>query len=245
MSRRDVRQTRRAGMVSIPIPRQLLNLTAWYRADLGITLNGSNVSAWADQSGTGDSNKNATQGTGANQPPYVTSSAMYGNQPVVNFTGAGMYLGTGIWASALVQPSTVMSVGHTTSNSANAYFHDSLSGNRMATSDASGANVNIYADTATIGSGVGTLNMASVCFSIFNVGSSSIAVRTKTPQTTGNPGSHGLASLCIGNTGASAFANSLLGPLAELAIWSRVLSASEIAALASYVTARYGIAVGA
>ncbi len=48
--------------------------THWYRADLGITLNGSNVSAWADQIGTG----HLVQGTAARQPAYNTVDATFG-----------------------------------------------------------------------------------------------------------------------------------------------------------------------
>lgn len=46
------------------------NCLQWCRSDLGITLNGSTVSAWADQSGNG---KNYSQGTAASQPTYTTN----------------------------------------------------------------------------------------------------------------------------------------------------------------------------
>jgi hypothetical protein len=45
-----------------------LKPTLWLRSDKGITLNASAVSAWADQSGTGN---NYSQGTGAKQPTFV------------------------------------------------------------------------------------------------------------------------------------------------------------------------------
>ena len=46
------------------------NLLFQYDAELGITLNGSNVSQWDDQSGNG---RHMTQGTAANQPEYVSN----------------------------------------------------------------------------------------------------------------------------------------------------------------------------
>lgn len=62
-------------------------LLAWYRADLGITLNGSTVSAWADQSGNGH---HLTQGTATNQPLF--EAAGLGGQPSVYFDGVDNFM---------------------------------------------------------------------------------------------------------------------------------------------------------
>ena len=59
------------------------NLKLWLKADAGITLNGSSVSDWADQSGNGN---NATQTTGASQPLFVTNGL--NNLPVLRFDGS-------------------------------------------------------------------------------------------------------------------------------------------------------------
>lgn len=61
--------TRYIGSTSFD-PISLGNLEAWWKADAGITLNGSNVSQWDDQSGNG---KNLTQATAGSQPLYVAS----------------------------------------------------------------------------------------------------------------------------------------------------------------------------
>lgn len=63
---------------------------AWYRADLGITLNGTTVSAWADQSGNG---YNLAQATAANQPTY--EAAGFNSQPSVKFDGTNDVLVSG------------------------------------------------------------------------------------------------------------------------------------------------------
>lgn len=47
----------------------------WLRADLGVTLNAGNVSAWADQSGNG---RSFTQGTGGAQPVYDATAGANG-----------------------------------------------------------------------------------------------------------------------------------------------------------------------
>lgn len=68
---------------SLWTPRRL-NPIAWYRADLGITLVGSKVSAWADQSGNGN---HLSQSTDALRPAYVASVATRGNCPAVHTIG--------------------------------------------------------------------------------------------------------------------------------------------------------------
>ena len=62
-------------------PKTLGGLAAWYDASKAssITLNGSNVSSWADLSGNG---RDATQATAANQPSYSTA-ALNGKNVVV------------------------------------------------------------------------------------------------------------------------------------------------------------------
>ena len=67
---------------SSPIPTTGLGL--WLKADTGVTLNGSGVAQWADQSGNGN---NATQSVAAGQPTLV-SGAING-LPAVSFNGTG------------------------------------------------------------------------------------------------------------------------------------------------------------
>lgn len=52
-----------------------------------ITLNGSNVSSWADKSGNG---RNVTQATAANQPPYSANG--FNGKPCIDITAAPRYL---------------------------------------------------------------------------------------------------------------------------------------------------------
>lgn len=62
-------------------PRNLAGLDAWYRGDK-VTLNGTTVSTWNDQSGTSN---DATQGTAASQPLLV--NAVKNGLPVLRFDG--------------------------------------------------------------------------------------------------------------------------------------------------------------
>jgi hypothetical protein len=54
----------------------------WLKADAGVTTSGSNVTAWADQSGNGN---NVSQATAANQPTLETN--FFGTNPGILFNG--------------------------------------------------------------------------------------------------------------------------------------------------------------
>jgi hypothetical protein len=101
------RRARRAGgrTVSggkIPFSPSQLGPLLWLRGDLGISLNGSNVSAWADQSGHGN---NFTQSTAIAQPPTNTA---IGGQACLVFNGttalqAGNFISTGAKTIVIVR----------------------------------------------------------------------------------------------------------------------------------------------
>jgi hypothetical protein len=68
--------------MNISIPGGVAGLVFWVKADAGVT-GTTNVSAWADQSGTGN---NATQGTMANQPSLINPSLNF--NPTIDFSDA-------------------------------------------------------------------------------------------------------------------------------------------------------------
>ncbi len=73
-------------------PTLLSGCVLWLRGDLGVTLNAANgnaVSAWADQSGSGNS---ASQGTAANQPTLVANAI--NGLPAITGNGSSQYLVT-------------------------------------------------------------------------------------------------------------------------------------------------------
>lgn len=95
-------------------PYSLANKTCWLRADLGVTdAGGGRVSAWADQSGAGDSNRNVTQGTSGNRPLLISSEATFNNKPVIDFArnaGNKTFLDSGTW-SASYDARTMIAIG--------------------------------------------------------------------------------------------------------------------------------------
>lgn len=65
-----------------PLP-VMVGLDLWLRADQGVTLVSTKVSAWADLSGKGN---NCTQGTDANRPTFVASAT--NGRPGLSFAGS-------------------------------------------------------------------------------------------------------------------------------------------------------------
>lgn len=77
-------------------------------AAIGITLNGADVSDWADQSGVGN---DAAQGTPGNQPLFNTSDANFNGQPSITFDGVSEWLGRAtLIGGAISQPNTIFIV---------------------------------------------------------------------------------------------------------------------------------------
>ncbi|WP_412543332.1 LamG-like jellyroll fold domain-containing protein [Longispora sp. K20-0274] len=77
-----------AGILAVPTPAQAAGAPAggslvWLRADVGVTVNGTNVTSWNDQSGNG---RNAIMTTPTRQP-HLVQGQLNGN-PVLRFDGA-------------------------------------------------------------------------------------------------------------------------------------------------------------
>jgi purple acid phosphatase-like protein/concanavalin A-like lectin/glucanase superfamily protein/parallel beta helix pectate lyase-like protein/HYR domain-containing protein len=69
------------------VPADLAGLEVWYDAGAGVTLNGSGVAGWADQSGNGH---DSVQATVANQPAFRATA--FNGKPSMSFDGLGDYL---------------------------------------------------------------------------------------------------------------------------------------------------------
>ena len=80
-------RSRPSGGAPLWTPSQLAP-TAWWRADMGVTLVTSAVAAWADQSGNG---AHLVQGTPGLRPTFIASGSRKG-QPCIETTSAGQML---------------------------------------------------------------------------------------------------------------------------------------------------------
>ena len=221
----------------------LPSLTAWYKADAGITLNGSTVSTWADQSGIGDSNRNLAQGTGANQPTFVASDTNLGGRPSLLFTAASSTrLVSGAWSAAPAQPLTLyMTVrGGTVSNQ---YMCDGRSGRGLIQMlDASGKAA-FYAGS-TVSSTISLISTSAVLCSVNNGASSTGYVsHYSAADATGNFGTNAFDGITVG-CGFNA-ANFFGGNVAEILVYAAAHTATERQVVMSYLGAKYSISVTA
>jgi hypothetical protein len=213
----------------------------WARPDLGATTGGGTISALLDQSGSGDTNKNAT--ATASQPTYTASDAQYNHQSTFT-SAAGKCLFTGTWTIALVQPFTVFFVGHTTDGTASNVAVGSLSANLVLYNNHSSNSFRAYDDGGAneVDSGVSILNTPSACWASLNGAASKIGVRQKTANATADC----VAGTCTGLIlGAYNVAGGLplIGKCAEFLVVSST-DATKIGATMDYLGARYAMVIG-
>lgn len=211
----------------------LTGCALWVRGSLGITLNGSNVSAWADQSGNG---RNLTQGTGAKQPLYVASAQ--NGQSGVRFDGVAQYLQTATFT--LAQPMTWWVVVKQISWTLNAYMFANAGGAGPATFHQAGSSpdVSIHAGNDLINTGL-PLSTYGIVSMILN-STSSIQVGNQSPVT----GSAGVAGIANG-VGMGAFAGTPSAfsnvEICEAIIYDHQQSAGDLATVLAGLRSLYGL----
>lgn len=98
-------------------PAWLPSMSFWVRPDKGLTVSGSNVTAWSDSSPAGN---NLSQGTGAKQPTYSATGGPQG-QPDIVFGGAQSLDGTAAPFNTNSFTLFIVLKGASASNSAFAY----------------------------------------------------------------------------------------------------------------------------
>jgi hypothetical protein len=238
MSRRSDPRHRRAGVSGQFLPTQLAGCVLWLRADLGITLNSGNVSAWADQSGSGHS---VSQGTGSAQPTYVTIDAAYGNKATLSFASASsQVLQSASWT--LSQPCTQIVVGNVTSSAAAQGFVDFQSaGTEQTMYNPTGGGGGMFAG---VNLSAGAVTSPSVLAGTFNGASSNLYLNnSQTAAASGSAGTNnGQGGIDVGSLGGGAPSAFLNGKIAEMIMYNRNLGAAELKSVFAYLGSRYGIA---
>lgn len=219
----------------------------WLRADAGITKDGSDrVSQWDDQSGTGDANKNVTQGTGGNQPLWNASSANFNNLPTLSFDNTrGDHLISGNWGVAMPSPATWVVVGRITAYNPSGFtilIDSKAVGSRQAAYYVTADNkLNWYAGAVATGAAIALPHTFANIVVFDTTGN---AYQTAQTPTAGNSGAQTLAAISIG-INYDQTSSPFHGEIAEIMGFDRELTAPEVADLFTYINARYGIAIGA
>lgn len=207
-------------------------LLLWLRADLGVTI-GTGVSAWADQSGSGN---NVSQATGSKQPTLNASDAAYNNQKTLTFASAStQVMQSAALAGGSLSTFTAMIVGN--DDGTNAYYLSDIPGNTYVVYTQFGD----YraAGTVALDSGVAIATGPRVFIIVCNGASSSIFISANTAKASGNLGTTTFASVDLGYAG-----NYLNGKIAEVAIWNGVKTPTDINNALAYAGSRYGISIG-
>jgi hypothetical protein len=215
------------------------NLVGRWRADKLVT-GTSTITAWGDLSGVGDTNRNAVA-SGTDRPSLDTSDANLNNQPAI-FFDATQVLKTATWSIAQVQPLTIAVFGY---KPVGAGTNDAFDGGtNLSIFFLSGAGFGGFMNSGTGAAIVAGPNItaASLVLCEFNGAvNSKLFINSSAPVGTGDAGTAGFTAFTLGNR----VLNSSDGnwKIAEIAVWSKVLSAQNKTDIAAYALARYGITV--
>lgn len=226
-------------------PLMLPGCVCWLRGDRGITLNGGNVAAWADQSGNGN---NAVQATAGNQPAF--SATGYDGLPCVDW-GAGA-VSRGLTVASLSLGENTM-IGAIREDAAGGYFlvhiddggadgayiygitGDAFDQHRVGLHSSYNVVVNWLSD--------GVRRTVSVNYG--GTHATHFSWRTGTPDvdvsaTAGTPGSGAVAgSLYLGHNQVGA--GPYKGVMAEVIVYDRSLTPAELTLVHTYLKSRYGL----
>ena len=245
-----VRAVPRRRALAFFAPTQLQGCCLWLRADMGVTVGGSGVSNWNDQSGAGDANRNLVSGP-LGVPLYTASDSSFNGYPTLGFQSANKraLVSYGTWATAYSQPTTwVFVVNNTGPGTTTDILCDGNTGGNFANQVSLVATTNVltlaagaagYATTSGVSWGNPTGLLAE-----FNGSSSNIYFNNFTTATaaSGNTGTYQVNSMTLG--AHSIFwggGNYWDGKLGEVILYNRLLTAPEKARLRAYLNTRYAL----
>lgn len=226
-------------------PDEIPNLVAWFKADAIVGLNdGDAVSTWSDSSPSG---YNLTQGVAARRPVYKTN-IINSTYPVVRFDGTNDTLentgsGPGISASAgtviVVFKATSIATNNATVNQNATVWQIA---DRCGLSLKSTNNEFWWNDDGAVDSTSAAIDTTNFFISIWqHSGGSLYGYQNKntsaTPATSGNTTS--VNSLNLGADSALSYCFN--GDIAEVIIYSTVISEAAIAQIRKYLNAKYAI----
>ena len=227
-------------------PISFLGLALWLKADAGVTLSGSDVTAWADQSGNG----NNASSSGGTRPTFVSNTL--NSKPVLRFDGAGqkMALTSSIGGTAY----TIFIVCKNNDNTNGSMFFWSTDenyakyiGSVTSTSYNASARNKFILSENDVGSGEGDSIIAWSSTAVNNNYFIGTAMQNGGGKaySNGSGGTDSLGTFAGSNTfnliGGYEFGYELDGDVAEIIAYNRALTISERQQVEAYLNSKYQI----
>jgi PKD repeat protein len=220
------------------------SLRLWLRADRGVTLNGSTVSSWADQS---SNNLNATQSTAANQPTFVSTNPTLNGLSSLRFDGTNDLLNGGLiprFGSNSLSVFMIASGGN--QNTTNAVMLSSGTGTTgwWFTRRASAGRIGVLNNNNTLQGTTTSLPVTGYNFRLF--GYNKVFGTSAFLKVNGNSEISSTTAAAINGftnanyqIGAGSGANFLNGDIAEMMVFTKTLSTDEQAGIEKYLMDKY------
>jgi hypothetical protein len=209
-------------------PSDISGLSLWLKADAGVTLSGSNVTAWADQSGNGN---NFT----ANAGSAIKANNIIGSNPSILFDGANLI------GNDIVTAKTIYAVIKTLVTSAQQYaailevtggsLYSAIDGTEWGSYYGSGSpsGQTIPTETAAI---IATLSDDGVSYELRRDGQLIVG-------STEGGGFTSRSAAYIGSNSSSGQPANVY--ISEIIVYNRVLISAETQQVEAYLNAKYAI----
>lgn len=205
-----------------------LSPAAWFKYGAGITVAGSGVSVWADQSGNG---RDLLQGTDTNRPALQADSSIL-------FDGVDNFLKCG--AFTLNQPETVYILFRSVTWTLNDVVYDgNTAGSMYLYQSATTPDLRVFAGSALVPNSNLAVNTYGVHCGVYN-GVSSVSQINNTTAITGNAGAANAGGFTLGADGGlvSGFSNI---QVKEVIIYPTAHDATTRANVIRYLSAIGGV----
>jgi hypothetical protein len=219
-------------------PPSLLGNILWLRADVGITLNVSDVAVWADQSGAGN---DAVQATAADQPAFSAAGGP-NSRPMVSFTRASTEF---MDLTGISDASNDYTVFFVISPTADANSHTLLSTAGTVTGMSFQENVG---GLVRLSDAAGRQLMPRTLLDqilTYDVDSTGTAVQGYRDGVVLGSDTASATNSFAGTTAIGRFHGGGIGydgGISEIIVYNRVLTAAERALVHAYLSARYALA---
>jgi hypothetical protein len=231
-------------------PANVSGLSLWLKADAGVTLSGSDVTAWADQSGNG---KNAV---GADTLPTLQSNAING-LPAIRFNNTGTDVSRFAISSSFNLKNSSAFVVVKQLNLDNSYprFLSFLSLNDLDYNADDGLcalfnngipqlQITSNANDCSIENGTANNAFALISYKIDNSGNISAFYNggsEGTGQNSSMASQNGLGEIYIGQSQSNITSEGLYGDIAEIVMYSRSVTTPERQQVEEYINTKYAI----